>query len=820
MAVTITVAMLISFYAGELVWKERDSRINEMTDASPVPDWVLFISKLAALTLMVVFIQIIFLLTGLLIQLMQGYYNIDLWLYLKVLLGIRFIDLFLFSIVALAIHVFVNQKYIGHLVVFVTYYYMNLSDVLGLNHHLLIYGSDPGISYSEISGFDPHIIPWLWFKFYWICWAGALALMIYLFWNRGNENLLSKRLTKVKMSISPAIIKTGIPILISILVVGGFIFYNTNILNKYYTPDEALERRALYEQKYGKFNRTPQPLLSGIKLVGEIYPESRTVEIEGIYKLINKAGVDIDTIHVNKSTGTVIPEMKFSVSSQVVLIDDDLGHRIYKLNSPLRVGDSLSMEFKVIIKHEGFSNWGIDNFVVRNGTYIGYHLMPDIGYETDREIADSINREKYNLTPRPAVRSVYNKQARMDLFGEQQLTFEAIFGTSVQQTVVTAGTLQRSWVEKGRRYFHYKTDAPIRHNYEIFSADYKVHKAKWENTDINIYYHAQHGRNVAMMAEGMAASLDYYSQHFSSYPFSQLNLVEYPGNGVGLNGNQVTMSYSEGFSFFDLEKENRDLNFPFAVIAHEVAHQWWGGLLRPAYVEGSALLTESLAWYSAMMAVEETYGHDHLERLLRVLRHEYLTPRSAADVPLLKATDRFSAYRKGPFAMYALKEYVGGDSVNLALKRLLHKFNPGQPPLPTSLDLYAELKMVTPDSLQYLLSDLFERNTFWELKAKKATVDKVGNDMWEVTFDFLASKINIDEKGIETEFPMNDYVEIAIYGNSPDGDLGELLYLRKHQLRSGSQTLKIKVSKEPDLAGIDPNRLLIDQQIYDNFAPI
>jgi aminopeptidase N len=280
------------------------------------------------------------------------------------------------------------------------------------------------------------------------------------------------------------------------------------------------------------------------------------------------------------------------------------------------------------------------------------------------------------------------------------------------------------------------------------------------------------------------------------------------------------MSYSEGFSFFDLEKENRDLNFPFAVIAHEVAHQWWGGLLRPAYVEGSALLTESLAWYSAMMAVEETYGHDHLERLLKVLRHEYLTPRSAADVPLLKATDRFNAYRKGPFAMYALKEYVGGDNVNLALKRLLHKFNPGQPPLPTSLDLYAELKTVTPDSLQYLLADLFERNTFWKLKAKKATVEKVGNQMWEVTFDFLASKVNIDEKGIETEFPMNDYIEVAIYGNSPDGDLGELLYLRKHQLSSGLQTLKIKVSKEPDLAGIDPNRLLIDQQIYDNFAPI
>lgn len=820
LAVTIVTAMLISFYAGELVWKERDTRINEMTDVSPVPDWVLFISKLISLNIMIAFIQIIFLFTGLLIQILQGYYNIDLGLYIKVLLGFRFIDLFLFSIVALAIHVLVNQKYIGHLLVFVTYYYMRLPDVFGLDHHLLIYGSDPGLPYSEISGFDPHIVPWLWFKLYWISWAGALALLIYLFWNRGNEINLSKRITKAKLHIPGTVSRIGIPTILTMLLVGGFILYNTNILNIHYTSDEAMERRALYELKYGKFDRIPQPLLRGIKLMCEIYPESRTIEIEGIYKLINKAGVDIDTIHVNKSTGTEIPEMKFSKSSHEVLIDDDLGHRIYKLNTPLKPGDSITMEFKVIIKHKGFSNWGIDNTVVQNGTYMGYHLMPDIGYETDREISDSIKREKYNLTPKSAVRSVYDKQARMDLFGEQQLSFDAILGTSIDQTAVTAGSLQRTWVEKGRRYFHYKTNAPIRHNYEIFSADYKVHKAKWKNVKINIYYHDKHGKNVARMAHAMVASLEYYSKHFSDYPYGQLNLVEYPRSGVGLNGNPITMSYSEGFSFFQMEKERRDLDFPFAVIAHEVAHQWWGGLLRPAYVEGSALLTESLAWYSAIMVVEKTYGLDHLERLVRILRNEYLTPRSAADVPLLKATDRFSAYRKGPFAMYALKEYVGGENVNVALNRLLRKFEPGQPPLPTSLDLYTELKSVTPDSLQYLLGDLFERNTFWKLKANKATVEKVGNDVWEVSFDFVTKKVAIDEKGRETEYQMNDYVEIAIYSNSPEGDLGELLYLRKHQLSSGLQTLKIKVSKEPDLAGIDPNRLLIDQQIYDNFAPI
>ncbi|UJH92360.1 hypothetical protein LZ575_07485 [Antarcticibacterium sp. 1MA-6-2] len=220
-----------------------------------------------------------------------------------------------------------------------------------------------------------------------------------------------------------------------------------------------------------------------------------------------------------------------------------------------------------------------------------------------------------------------------------------------------------------------------------------------------------------------------------------------------------------------------------------------------------------------MVLVEDTFGKEHLERLMRVLRQEYLTPRSVADVPLLKSTDKFSGYRRGPFAMYALKEYVGAEKVNLALKRLLEKFDSGQPPLPTSLDLYAELKTVTPDSLQYLLKDLFEQNIFWKLKAEKIIATPTEEGKWNIKFEVTTKKEAIDKEGNVTEYPMNDFVEIAVYANSPEGELGELLYLKKH-LKSGEQTIKITVSKEPDLAGIDPNRLLIDKDIYDNFIQI
>ena len=74
--------------------------------------------------------------------------------------------------------------------------------------------------------------------------------------------------------------------------------------------------------------------------------------------------------------------------------------------------------------------------------------------------------------------------------------------------------------------------------------------------------------------------------------------------------------------------DQRDIDLSYAVVAHEVAHQWWGATLTPARVEGAAVLTESLAWYSAFQLVERTQGREHLWRLLRMMREVYATPRS------------------------------------------------------------------------------------------------------------------------------------------------------------------------------------------------
>jgi len=312
--------------------------------------------------------------------------------------------------------------------------------------------------------------------------------------------------------------------------------------------------------------------------------------------------------------------------------------------------------------------------------------------------------------------------------------------------------------------------------------------------------------------------LDYYTKHFGPYPHRLIRLVERPGDSPSLHASPINMWFQEGFALLNPDADPRHFDFAFAVVAHEMAHHWWGNQVMPAFVQGGALLTESLAWYSAICVVQNTYGDEHLDRLLDMMREEYLQPHSRAGESLLRSYDRFIAYRKGPFAMYALHEYIGADQVETALRQLLKRFGAGTPPLPTSLDLYAELRAVTPDSLQDLLGDLFERNTFWELATKRVSAERVSGDTWRVTMDVQGRKVVVDTAGTETEVPMNDLVEVGVYAAGADGARGASLYRRMHRIRTGAQRITVDVHEKPAFAGVDPRHLLIEVKGADNVA--
>src|SRR5690349_601281 len=433
-------------------------------------------------------------------------------------------------------------------------------------------------------------------------------------------------------------------------------------------------------------------------------------------------------------------------------------------------------------------------------------------------------RREQHLPPRKPAPSAGDVEARPGANAVDLVTVETVIGTDPRQIAVTSGTLVREWREKGRRYFHYRTDQPIRYGGAVLSAEYAVREAKWNGMPLRVYFHPTHDVNVDRMIRSMQASLAYYSEYFGPYQYRELSVVEFPRYASFARAHPHMITFSEGSAFLT-RVDSGDVDRTFFVVAHETAHQWWGGQVIPAPAPGAAFVSETMAQYSSMMVFETTYGAELARRFYDYNMNQYLQGRTVytnREVPLLDVVNHpYVHYFKGAVAMYTMRERLGADAVNGALRRFREKFAGADAPPPTSRALYAELQAVTPDSLRPLLSDLFEHITLWSVRTDSAHAEPVGHGSYRVTLFVDASKARADSIGTQTPVAMDDNVEIGVFaGAALAGSSGDTLYLEQHRIRSGKQTIVLMVPRLPTRAGIDPYHKLIQRDRDDSVTEV
>jgi len=814
----VVIPLLIIYFVAELVWRERDARLSETVDATPTSEWVFFLGKLLGLGLVLAAYMVTLTAAGTITQIIEGYHHFALGQYALILFGLQLPEYVLFAVLVFLIQAVVNQKYLGLLASLVAYFLIIFAPALGIEHNLLIYTAGPAWAVTDMRGFGGTVGPWAWFKLYWAAWALLLAVMATLLWVRGRDSGWRTRLRLAKLRVTRQTLGTAATAAGLIAGLGGFVFYNTNVLNEYITSDGLVRRRAEYERVYGKYEGIPQPVPAGTNLRIEIHPAQRTTTIHGSYRLVNRSAVPIDSVHVEPAF-YVATRVTFDRAFTRVVADDKLGHDVYALKEPLQPGDSLTLTFDVRFEHHGFGNEGPRSSgagiaILENGTYFTSSALPVIGYQPLRELWSADDRRKHGLPRQVTVPA----PADIDpsVAASAPATFEAVVSTDSDQVAVAPGELRRTWSDGGRRYFQYASDVPINGMDVFFSADYTVHRERRNGIDIQVYLHPQHAKHLDRLLRGVRTALDYYSAQFGPYPYRFLQIVEQPGNflGMGVDGSGVITG---GEGYFLLDPRDSGFDAIFEIVAHEIGHQWWGMQLKPALAEGGGVISESLAWYSAMELVKNTKGREALRRFMRFMREPNPWPQIRTGLPLLRAMDPWANYRKGPYVMHALSEYVGEARVNAALRTLVEKKTSS---LATTLEMYRELQAVTPDSLKPLLHDLFEVNAFWTFDTKRASAVRTAPGAWQVVFDIDARKVVVDSAGVETEVPMSEWVELGIFADARPGEsLGQPLYVQKHRIRSGRQTITVMVSRKPARGGIDPYNLL-DWEEGDNIEPI
>jgi ABC-2 type transport system permease protein len=516
----------------------------------------------------------------------------------------------------------------------------------------------------------------------------------------------------------------------------------------------------------------------------------------------------------------------FDRAARAAVDDRPSNYRMYVLERPVAPGDSLAMTFDVEFRPRGFRNAGAPTDVTPNGAYFERSWLPTLGYQAGREVTDEQVRRVHGLPRRAPPLSAGDVEAReASGRGVEFVDVETTIGTDPRQIAVTPGTLVREWRAGGRRYFQYRSEGPTRFAAAIFSAAYAVREARWNGLPLHVFYHPAHDVNVDRMLHSMQASLAYYSAQFGPYQFRELRVVEFPRYAEFARAHPGTIAFSEGSAFLT-RVDSGDVDRTFFVVAHETAHQWWGGQVIPVQAPGAAMVSETLAQYSSMMVLETAYGLEMARRFYDYNMNDYLSGRGVytnREAPLLDVGRQpYVYYRKGAVAMYTLRERLGAEAVNGALRRFRERYAGPDAPPATSRALYAELQAVTPDSLRPLLSDLFEHITIWEMRTDSVQAVPDGAGSWRVTLHVNASKARADSVGRQTPIPMDDLVEVGVFadGTGDASGPGEPLYLKQHRIRSGKQAITVVVPRRPARAGIDPNRKLIERERDDNVSPV
>ncbi|WP_299016695.1 M1 family aminopeptidase [uncultured Polaribacter sp.] len=842
---TLIINLCTFLYAGMLIQRARTVKMNHLVDSTPIPNWALLFSKFIAILKMQLVLLAVIMVAGILFQTYKGFYDYEIMHYVKELFGLKFLNYAVWAFLAIFIQTLFKNQYLGFFVLLILTIVIPLSSLIGIELAVFKYNEGPGFSYSDMNGYGSALPRYLWYKLYWILGGTLLLILSLLMWVRGIPNNFSERLSIATKRFKLPQIAAFSLFFIAFLSLGVTIYQATKSDSKNSSSKQAELDAVKWEKTYKKFENYKQPRIVGVVANMDIFPKKRTYKASAVFKMVNKTNKAIDSVFLNHNS--LETTFEFNKPNNLVLEDTVFHFDIYQLEQKLQPGDSL--ELSVTIKSKENTTFRRRSPVRENGTFINNGIFPSLGYSSVGELRDDKTREKYdlpknNLRPHPSDSTALgNTYISKD---SDWIDFEATVSTSEDQIAIAPGYLQKEWVKDGRKYFHYKMDSKILNFYAFNSARYEVKKEKWNGISLEIYYHKPHTYNLDRMMKGMKASLQYNAEHFSPYQHRQARIIEFPRTGgTFAQAFANTIPFSEGFGFIaDVDEENEDgVDYPFAVTAHEVAHQWWAHQVIGADVLGATMLSESLSEYVSLKVLEHQHGKEKMRKFLKQSLDAYLMQRTfetKREKPLMYNDGQgYIRYQKGSLVFYALSDYIGEKKLNGALKKYVEKVAFQEPPYTTSIEMVDYIRKVTPDSLQYVIKDMFETITLYKNRIVDVKSTALENGKYKVDIEFEVSKYRNDEKGkkfygeqvgdtlsYQTEkmnkpllsVPLADYIDLGIFTEEEiDGKKKEKqLYFKKHKITTINNKVSIIVDEKPTEVGIDPYNKLIDTKSDDN----
>jgi len=823
------VIIIAIYYAGELVWRERERRTAEIIDATAVPDWAFIAPKTLAISLVLISTFLVSVVVAIAIQLIKGFGDLQLGEYLLWWIVPQSIDAILVAALAIFIQALSPHKFVGWGLMVVYLISTIVFANLGFENNLYMYGNGPNTPLSDMNGQGRFWEGAYWFRLYWSAFAVILLTLAYGLWRRGTESRFAPRLRRL-----PSRLKGGAGVVLGAAAavwvsVGVFIFINTEVWNPYRNHLAAERFQADAEKALWRYSSTPEPTITGVKLDVQLYPHEPRVVTRGSYVIENRTGAPLSEVHLGFGDRDLVVRALAIEGARQVRQVKPFSFWIYAFDTPLQPGERRTVTFETVRARRGFANSPTFTGVVDNGSFINdTDVTPGFGFDRNLVLKDRTKRRKYGLPPERRMPKLGDPTAtRFNLFRHDSdwVTSDITLTTDADQVPIAPGYKVAETTANGRRTAHFVSDTPLMHFFSMQSARYAVKTVPYKGVAISVYYDPKHPWNVDRMIRTGELGLDYFQANFSPYQFRQLRFLEFPAfAGSFAQSFAGTVPWSEGLVFIADARDPEKIDMVTYVGAHELGHQWWGHQVIGADEQGTTMLDETLAQYSALMVMKHLYGPDMIRKFLKYELDSYLKARGGEaieELPLERVENQgYIHYRKGSLVMYRLQDEIGEANVNRALRTFLadHAFKAA--PYPTAAELVADFRAVAPADKQQLITDLFEKITLYDLKTRTAVAKRRPDGRWDVTLTVDAKKLYANGQGHETEAPLVDEtVDVGVFSAEPGKSkfsAKDVISMQRLPLRSGVQSFTVTVARKPLFAGVDPYNKRIDRNSEDN----
>ena len=800
------------YYSGELVWRDRDRRMHEIVDATATPDWTFMVPKILALTLVLVSTLLIGVVAGVVVQTVRGVTDYELGKYLAWYVAPQALSFALLAGLAIFVQALSPNKFVGWAIMVVYLISTLVLSNLGFDHILYRYGAGIGVPLSDMNGRGDFAGFAAWLDAYWSAFAVILLVLAYGLWRRGTESRLWPRLKRLPHRLMGPAGLIGGAALAAFVGLGVFIYMNTNVWNEYRTQAQQEAEQAAYEKALLRYETTPQPSVADVRLVMDLRPHQPKLTTRGSYVLINRTDAPLREVHLRWTDD--LDMVGLTVEGATVAREwADFEYRIYRFATPMQPNERRTVTFETVLEQRGFKANGNTTRLVDNGSFVNnMEFAPMVGMDRQGLLTDPTKRRKAGLPAELRPAKLEDETARRrNYIGADWVTADITVSTDADQTVVAPGQMVSDVVTGDRRTSRFVTESPVLNFFSVQSARYERTARVHNGVEMVVFHDPAHDRNVPRMLDGLAASLDYFQANFSPYQFRQARIVEFPDYASFAQSYPNTFAWSEGLGFIADLSDPTKIDYVTYVGAHEFGHQWWAHQIVGSNQQGATVLSETLAQYSALMVMEKMYGKDQIRRFLKQELDRYLRSRGTErleELPLMRVENQqYIHYQKGGLVMYLLRDQIGEEAVNRALRRVLAQYAFQSAPYPRSLDLIAALRAEAPADKQALITDLFEKITLYDVKTTGVTATRRADGRWDVAVTVDARKLYADGEGVETASPLNETFDVGMFTAEPGKDAFD-------------EDDVVLLERRPTFAGVDPYNKWIDRNSDDNVRPV